>query len=121
MIDRNKEPVYSISVAARLLKVTPRILRMYEEMDLISPFRTEGKTRLYSEKDMKKLEIICYLHREKEVNLPGIKIIIGLLFNQKQGYLKEQNAQKEASEIEEKVREIAPELLSKDYQANNEL
>lgn len=121
MIDRNKEPVYSISVAAKLLKVTPRILRTYEEMDLITPFRTEGKTRLYSEKDMQKLELICYLHREKEVNLPGIKIILGLLFNQKKAYEQEGKAHKEVNEIKKRAREIAPELLANDTERNSKL
>lgn len=116
MMDRNKEPVYSISVAAKLLKVTPRILRTYEEMDLINPFRTEGKTRLYSEKDMKKLELICYLHREKEVNLPGIKIILGLLLNQQKAYKQEEKTHKEANEIKKRAREIAPELLVNDIE-----
>lgn len=74
-----KEPLFSISVAARLLGITPRILRSYEEAELLSPYRTEGKTRLYSEQDLRKVQIIHYLHKEKEINLYGIKIIFEII------------------------------------------
>ena len=78
MLDK-KEPLFSISVAARLLGITPRILRSYEEAELLSPYRTEGKTRLYSEQDLRKVHLIHYLHKEKEINLYVNKIIFEII------------------------------------------
>lgn len=79
MHKEERGPVYSISIAAHLLKVTPRLLRSFEEAGLILPHRTSGNTRLYSERDLQKLSVICYLHQVKEVNLPGIKIILSII------------------------------------------
>lgn len=70
------DAVYMISVAARLAKAHPRTLRIYESAGLISPARTEGNTRLYSESDIAIIRKIRYLTQEKGVNLAGIKIIL---------------------------------------------
>ncbi len=111
------EPVYSISIAAHLLKVTPRLLRLYEEAGLVSPHRTAGNTRLYSEDDLKRLAVVCYLHQEKEVNLPGIKIILSLLAATDRdraagpGRGKRERERKKPEleeELWQKIREIAP-------------
>ncbi|CAB1129157.1 protein of unknown function [Candidatus Hydrogenisulfobacillus filiaventi] len=70
------EPVYTIGVMARLLGVSPQVLRIWEREALIRPHRTEGNNRLYSENDYYRLERICALTRQG-VNLAGIRIIIG--------------------------------------------
>lgn len=115
---REHEPVYGISIAARLLKVTPRLLRCYEEAGLINPHRTAGNTRLYSENDMKQLAVVCYLHQEKEVNHPGIKVILNLISadaddalgmpDRKIRLKGEENAE---AELWEQIRAFAPQLF----------
>jgi len=71
-------PVYVISVAAGLLKVHPRTLRIYEEEGLISPSRTETHIRLFSENDLRRILWIRHLTRELGVNLAGIRILFEL-------------------------------------------
>ena len=77
-MSQEKEPLYSISVASKLVGVSPRVLRSYEEANLINPFRTHGQTRLFSNHDIQKIKLIHFLHREKEINLAGIKAIFAL-------------------------------------------
>ncbi len=72
----NNQPVYIISVAARLAQVHPRTLRIYEEFGLLSPFRTEGNIRLYSQRDITVIRHIRYLTQTRSVNLAGVKIIL---------------------------------------------
>ncbi|KUO51083.1 MAG: hypothetical protein APF76_16445 [Desulfitibacter sp. BRH_c19] len=83
MESSSKDPVFSISVAARLVGTSIRVLRYYEEMGLITPYRTDGNTRLYSDHNIKKLKLVFLLQKEKEVNLSGIKIILGIIADQK--------------------------------------
>ncbi len=72
------EPVYLISVVAKVLNIHPQTLRQYEREGLISPSRTEGKTRLYSQKDIDRIKTILNLTREMGVNLAGVEIILRL-------------------------------------------
>ncbi len=69
------EPVYTISVAARLLGVGAQTLRMLEREGLVSPARTENNIRLYSENDLKTLQRILELCRQG-INLAGIRVIL---------------------------------------------
>jgi len=73
-------PVYVISVAAKLVGVHAQTLRLYEREGLVEPSRS-GNRRLYSEKDIGRLRYICYLTREKGVNLSGVKIILEIYDN----------------------------------------
>jgi MerR family transcriptional regulator/heat shock protein HspR len=66
------EPVYMISVAAKLAGVHPQTLRIYERKKLIKPGRTEGKTRLYSQRDVDRLKLIQVLTQDMGVNLAGV-------------------------------------------------
>lgn len=70
------KPVYSISVAAELVGVHPRTLRLYEQAGLISPARTRGNTRLYSQADIERLLHIRYLVEKQGVNIAGARIIL---------------------------------------------
>ncbi len=72
------EPVYLISVVAKVLNIHPQTLRQYEREGLISPSRTEGKTRLYSQKDIDRIKAILNLTRDMGVNLAGVEIILRL-------------------------------------------
>ena len=72
------EPVYLISVVAELMKIHPQTLRQYEREGLLKPSRTEGRMRLYSQRDIDKLKVILVLARDMGVNLAGIDIILQL-------------------------------------------
>ncbi|MCS7194339.1 MAG: helix-turn-helix transcriptional regulator [Meiothermus sp.] len=71
-------PVYIISVAAELVGMHPQTLRLYEREGLVTPRRTAGKTRLYSERDVEKLREIRRLTQELGVNLAGVEEIMRL-------------------------------------------
>lgn len=72
------EPVYLISVVAKILNIHPQTLRQYEREGLIEPGRTMGKMRLYSQRDIDRIKIILRLTRELGVNLAGVDIILRL-------------------------------------------
>ncbi|WP_300361018.1 helix-turn-helix transcriptional regulator [Hydrogenimonas sp.] len=72
------EPVYLISVVAQLLNIHPQTLRQYEREGLIEPSRTEGRMRLYSQRDIDRIKMILRLTRELGVNLAGVDIIMQL-------------------------------------------
>ena len=77
-MDRNRvEAVYIISVAAELAGVHPQTLRIYERRGLISPYRTPGGTRRYSEGDLERLGLIQELTADG-VNIEGVRRIIEL-------------------------------------------
>jgi len=72
------EPVYLISVVSKILNIHPQTLRQYEREGLIKPSRTEGKMRLYSQRDIDRLKLILSLVRDLGVNLAGVEIILQL-------------------------------------------
>ncbi len=69
------KPVYVISVAAELVGVHPRTLRIYEERGLLSPMRRH-RIRLYSERDIERVRLIRFLTEEKGLNLAGVRLIL---------------------------------------------
>ena len=73
----NNQPVYMISIVAKMLDVHPQTLRLYEREGLISPCRTK-RSRLYSDEDVEKLAMILRLTRELGVNRSGVEIILRL-------------------------------------------
>jgi len=73
------EPVYLISVAARMCGMHPQTLRMYERLGLIQPHRVGNSKRLYSEADIARLRRIQRLTQQMGVNLAGVEIILRLL------------------------------------------
>ena len=80
------EPILSISTAAKLLDLHPRTIMLYERMGLISPHRTSTKRRMFSVEDMKQLQFVRFLTKEKGVNLAGVKLIQeAISFGQKEG------------------------------------
>ncbi len=72
------EPIYVISVAARLVEMHPQTLRYYERAGLLKPTRSTGKIRLYSQREIERLQKIARLTNELGVNLAGVEIIIDL-------------------------------------------
>ena len=69
---------YMISVVAGMFDIHPQTLRLYEREGLLKPSRTEGNTRLYSEDDLKQLEVILNLTRDLGVNLAGVEIVLNM-------------------------------------------
>jgi MerR family transcriptional regulator/heat shock protein HspR len=77
--DRDPErPVYVISVAASIVSVHPRTLRIYEEEGLICPARTPTNIRLYSQNDVRRVMWIRHLTQNLGVNLAGVRILFEL-------------------------------------------
>ncbi|MFY4844088.1 heat shock protein transcriptional repressor HspR [Aliarcobacter butzleri] len=72
------EPVYLISAVAEILNIHPQTLRQYEREGLIKPSRTNGKIRLYSQKDIDHIRYVLTLTRDLGVNLAGVDIILQL-------------------------------------------
>jgi len=72
------KPLYTISVASEILETHPRTLMLYEDVGLIQPFRTSTNRRRYSQRDIRKLQVIQHLTREKGVNLAGVRHILAL-------------------------------------------
>lgn len=76
-VSRN-QPVYNISIAAELVGVHPRTLRIYEDTGLIFPARTEGNTRLFSNADIELCLRIRSMTQEMGLNLAGVRMILML-------------------------------------------
>lgn len=72
------EPVYLISAVAEILNIHPQTLRQYEREGLIKPSRTNGKIRLYSQKDIDHIRYVLTLTRELGINLAGVDLILQL-------------------------------------------
>jgi len=78
-VDRDPtRPVYVISVAAGIVSVHPRTLRIYEDEGLVCPARTPTNIRLYSENDIRRVLWIRHLTQDRGVNLAGIRILFEL-------------------------------------------
>ncbi len=72
------EPVYLISIVAKILSIHPQTLRQYERENLITPSRSDGRIRMYSQRDIDKIRMILRLTRELRVNLAGVDIALRL-------------------------------------------
>ncbi|MBD3840856.1 MAG: MerR family transcriptional regulator [Campylobacterales bacterium] len=70
-----QEPVYLISEVAKILEIHPQTLRQYEREGLVTPSRTNGKIRLYSQEDIDYIKDILHLTRTQGVNLAGVSVI----------------------------------------------
>ena len=81
MIHQYDEPVYLISIVSKLLEIHPQTLRQYERENLVCPSRSNGRIRLYSQRDIDRIKLILRLTRELGVNLAGVDIILRLKEN----------------------------------------
>jgi len=72
------EPVYLISVVATMLDIHPQTLRQYEREGLVEPSRTQGRMRLYSQRDIERMKLILRLTRQMGVNLAGVDLVLQL-------------------------------------------
>ena len=73
-----KKAGYMISSVSESYQIHPQTLRLYERLGLLKPSRSEGNTRLYTEDDLKRLEIILTLTRDLGVNLAGVEVILNM-------------------------------------------
>ena len=77
-VKRTGRAYYMISAVAQKYNIHPQTLRLYEREGLLTPSRTEGNTRLYSEEDLEQLETILSLTRDLGVNLAGVEIVLNM-------------------------------------------
>ena len=92
--------LFMISVVSEMLGIHPQTLRLYEREGFIKPKRSVGNTRLYSEEDVEKLEMILRLTRELGVNLAGVEVILSM-----RGQMEQMQR-----EMEETIRQLREEL-----------
>ncbi len=115
---KRKQGFFSISAVAKMFSVHQQTIRLYEKQGLISPKRSEGNTRLFSEEDIDRLEEIIYLTHELGINLAGVEVIFKLkkqikkmqqdmnkLFDKTQKQLDEQTEESEQT-IQRNVKQL---------------
>src|SRR5690348_108927 len=78
MMRNRGKAAYMISAVAEQYEIHPQTLRLYEREGLLRPSRSEGNTRLYTDEDLVRLEVILKLTRELGVNLAGVEIILNM-------------------------------------------
>ena len=91
-------PRYMISVAAELVGMHPQTLRIYETKGLVRPKRTPGGTRLYSESDVERLQIIQRLTTELGLNLAGVELVLRLEDELRKAHARIERLQRELRE-----------------------
>ena len=115
---KRKQGFFSISAVAKMFSVHQQTIRLYEKQGLISPKRSGGNTRLFSEEDIDRLEEIIYLTHELGINLAGVEVIFKLkkqikkmqqdmnkLFDKTQKQLDEQTEESEQT-IQRNVKQL---------------
>ena len=96
---------YMISVVAKAYGIHPQTRRLYEREGLLKPSRTEGNTRLYSEEDLRQLEVILNLTRDLGVNLAGVEIVLNMRRRMEQMQAEREQMLAEINEFVAHVRE----------------
>jgi MerR family transcriptional regulator/heat shock protein HspR len=80
-MSNKKKPYYMISAVSRTYDIHPQTLRLYERLGLVTPSRTEGNTRYYTDENLEQLEVILNLTRNLGVNLAGVEVILNMREN----------------------------------------
>ena len=96
-MNTNDEPRYVISVAARMLGIQTYTLRYYEKVGIIEPSRSQGRNRLYSERDVALLRQMKSLMQDLGVNLAGAEVIMRLSWRVRE-------LQKQVEELQKELR-----------------
>lgn len=88
---KQKRALYMISVVADMFDIHPQTLRAYEREGLLRPARTDGNTRLYSQEDLERIELILRLTKDLGVNLAGVEVVLNMRerMNEMQGRMNE--------------------------------
>src|SRR5512142_2809971 len=105
----SRKAAFMISAVAEQYQLHPQTLRLYEREGLLAPSRSDGKTRLYTDEDLERLEVILKLTRDLGVNLAGVEIILNM--REKMDAMQHQ--------IEEFVRTLNVELTQHTVQRNS--
>lgn len=100
--DGRDKPLYMISVAAELTGMHPQTLRVYEQKGLVTPGRSRGNTRLYSQADIDRLNLISKL-TDEGINLAGVVRILDM----RERMLERES---ELDELRSRVRELEDEV-----------
>jgi MerR family transcriptional regulator/heat shock protein HspR len=111
-MDKKKKgkAAYMISAVAETYGIHPQTLRLYEREGLLKPSRSEGNTRLYTQEDLERLELILSLTRDLGVNLAGVEVVL----NMRQRMEEMQNeVQKFVEYIEREIANRSPEMNEK--------
>lgn len=110
MTTRFSEPLFVISVAARLVEMHPQTLRKYEREGLVAPSRTSGNLRLYSDSDIEQLRQVKYLVEQRGLNLAGVQLALELtrqLQSIREQRLRSTNREsKDVSELDDLLRRL---------------
>ncbi len=88
MAKAKSRAAYMISAVAEQYAIHPQTLRLYEREGLLKPSRSDGNTRLYTDEDLERLEVILHLTRDLGVNLAGVEIILNM--REKMGQMQSQ-------------------------------
>ena len=113
MTRERSKAAYMISAVAEQYEIHPQTLRLYEREGLLAPPRSEGNTRLYTDEDLERLEVILKLTREVGVNLAGVEIILNMrekmaaMQKQMEGFIQGLNqelSQRVANRADENIR-----------------
>jgi MerR family transcriptional regulator/heat shock protein HspR len=114
---------YMISAIAEMYEIHPQTLRLYEREGLLLPSRSDGNTRLYTEEDIERLEVILQLTRELGVNLAGVEIILNMrekmaaMQKQMEQFVSAMN-QEMSQHMSQGIKEDAPVMLMRVAVAN---
>jgi len=110
----SEEPVYVISIAAKLLEVHPQTLRLYERLGLVAPARSVNNIRLYSARDVERVRRIQHLTQDMGVNLAGVDVVLDLLDKmERERRVMERRLNQMRRELETQVARIRAELETK--------
>ena len=97
------EPVFVISVAARMVGVRTQTLRYYERLGLVSPARTPGNQRVYSQRDVARVQHIRRLMDDLGVNLAGVEVVLKLLVQVREAEAEIERLQEENDQLRERL------------------
>jgi MerR family transcriptional regulator/heat shock protein HspR len=102
---------YMISAVAETYDIHPQTLRLYEREGLLKPSRSEGNTRLYTQEDLERLELILNLTRDLGVNLAGVEVILNM----------RQRLEEMQSEMQEFIQYVERELANRSPELNQKI
>ena len=97
------EPCFVISVAARIVGVQTQTLRYYERIGLVEPQRTSGNQRMYSRREVERVQRVRNMMEDLGVNLAGVEVVIKLLDRL-------QKAEEEKRELKERIQALEQRL-----------
>ena len=103
--EERDKPLYMISVAAELTGMHPQTLRVYESKGLVNPKRSGGNTRLYSQADIERLELINQL-TDEGINLAGVMRILDMKERAEERELEIERLRARNTQLEEELHEL---------------